>query len=235
MSDNRITFTRHGIRRGVVITLPLLIGLIPFALVTGVMSEAKGLSLLEALLMSAFVFAGVSQLLALELWADPAPVLVVTFATLVVNIRMAPMGAALAFWLNGLRGWRLWGSLGLLVDHAFALAVADNRAGGRDAGFLLGVGLSCWVVWVIVTGLGFVFGATVRLPPGHWLFFAGAASFCSLLVPLWRGARHELLPWITAGLLALGATKLGLPAPLPLLVGALAGAALGALRERRAP
>ncbi|MBE9606161.1 AzlC family ABC transporter permease [Acetobacteraceae bacterium H6797] len=235
MSDQKITFTRHGIRRGVVITFPLLIGLIPFALVTGVTAQSKGLSLLEALLMSATVFAGVAQLLALELWADPAPVLIVAFAALVVNIRLAPMGAALAFWLNGLRGWRLWGSLALMVDHSFALAVAENRAGGRDAGFLLGVGLSCWVIWVAVTGVGHVFGAAVRLPPGHWLFFAGAASFCSLLVPLWRGPRQELLPWITAGVLALVATKLGLPAPLPLLFGALCGAALGAWQERRRP
>lgn len=229
----RVTFTRAGVLKGVRITMPLLIGLLPFGVVTGVLAQAKGLSMLEALLMSTLVFAGASQLLALELWADPAPILVVTFAAFVVNIRLAPMGAALAFWLDSLRGWKLWGTLSLLVDHSFALAVADHRAGGRDAGVLLGVGLACWLVWIATTGFGHAFGAAFRLPPGHWLFFAGVASFCSILVPLWRGAKHELLPWLGAGLLAFGAHKLALPPPLPLLIGALGGAALGAFMERR--
>lgn len=229
----RVVFTRLGVQRGALVTLPLLIGLVPFGLVTGVMSQAKGLSLLEALVMSALVFAGAAQLLALELWAQPVPLVAVTFAVFVVNLRLAPMGAALAFWLDSLRGWKLWGTLALLVDHSFALSIAEHRGGGKDAGFLLGVGVACWLCWVIATGVGHVFGAAFSLPPGHWLFFAGPASFCSILVPLWGGVRRDLAPWVLAGVLALVTYKLGLPAPLPLLVGALSGAALGAALERR--
>ena len=137
----KITFTRHGVLRGARASLPLWIGMVPFGLVIGVLADAKGLTFLEAVLMSAIVYAGAAQLLVLELWTDPAPILAATIAAFVVNIRMAPMGAAMAPWLDKLRGWKLWGTLATLVDHSFALAVAEQRQGGRDAGYLLGVGV----------------------------------------------------------------------------------------------
>ena len=124
-----ITFTRAGILRGARQAIPLVIGTFPFGLVVGVISDAKGLSMLETLLMSGLVFAGSSQLLALELWTEPAPVAAATLAALVVNMRLAPMGAALAPWLDRLRGWRLWGTLATLVDHSYALSAAEMRRG----------------------------------------------------------------------------------------------------------
>ncbi|HYF07748.1 MAG TPA: AzlC family ABC transporter permease, partial [Acetobacteraceae bacterium] len=142
MSESpRIVFTRHGVARGARMALPIVLGTFPFGLVVGVLSQARGLSFLETVLMSALVFAGSSQVLVLELWAEPAPVIAATLAAFVVNIRLAPMGAALAPWLDRLRGLRLWGTLATLVDHSFALSVAEMRRGGRDAGVLLGVSL----------------------------------------------------------------------------------------------
>ena len=104
MSETRIVFTRQGVLRGIRQALPIVIGTFPFGLVCGVLSEARGLSLLETVLMGAMVFAGTSQILVLEIWSDPAPWAAATLATFVVNIRMAPMGAALAPWLDRLRG-----------------------------------------------------------------------------------------------------------------------------------
>nr|WP_255569387.1 AzlC family ABC transporter permease [Neoroseomonas alba] len=213
--------------------IPLVIGTFPFGLVVGVISGAKGLSLLETLVMSGVVFAGASQLLALELWTDPAPVLAASLAALVVNLRLAPMGAALAPWLDRLRGWKLWGTLATLVDHSYAFSIAEIRRGGRDAGYLLGVALILWMFWMVAVGLGHVLGAVVQLPPGHPLYFAAVATFCALLVPVWQGVRRDLLPWILAAAVSLGAWEIGLGAPWPLLAGALSGAALGAWMELR--
>jgi len=217
-----VVFTRHGVARGIRTALPLVIGTFPFGLVVGVISDQKGLSWLETLLMSALVFAGSSQLLALELWSEPAPILAAIIAAIVVNIRMAPMGAALAPWLDKLRGVKLWGSMAFMVDHAFALSAAEQRRGGRDAGYL----------HISVT-LGHILGSTVRLPAGHPLYFAAIATFVAILVPLWRGVRRDFWPWLLAGVLAVLAWKAGLGPPWPLLIGAFAGAALGAWLELR--
>jgi 4-azaleucine resistance transporter AzlC len=233
-ASRRVVFTRAGFWRGARASLPLWLGMIPFGLVIGVLADAKGLSLSETMLMSAFVFAGASQLLALELWADPAPIGAAMVAALVVNIRMAPMGAALAPWLDRLRGLRLWGTLATLVDHSFALAVQEQRRGGRDAGYLLGVGLALWVSWVPTTAIGHLAGSMVRVPPGHPLFFASVAAFLSIMVGLWRGPRVDLGPWAVAGLVALAAHRAELAVPLPLLLGSFAGAGLGAWLELRA-
>jgi 4-azaleucine resistance transporter AzlC len=228
-----VVFTAAGLRRGIRASMPLIIGLAPFGAVVGVVSQGKGLSLAETLLMCAAVYAGSAQLLALELWSDPAPLLAACLAAFAVNIRMAPMGAALAPWMDRLRGWRLWVTLGTLVDHSFAMGVADMRAGGRDAAFLLGIGLSLWLAWMVVAAAGHLLGGVVQLPAGHPLFYAATATFVALLVPLWRSVRRDLWPWAVAALVALAALRLGLPQPAPLLGGAMAGAALAAWRESR--
>ena len=229
----RVVFTRDGVMRGARASLPLWIGMLPFGLVIGVLADGKGLSLLETALMSALVYAGAAQLVALELWTDPVPIGALVVAALVVNIRMAPMGAALAFWLDRLRGVRLWGTLWTMVDHSFALSVQEQRRGGRDAGFLLGIGVALWVAWLGATLIGYLGASWVRLPPGHPLYFAAAAAFLSIMVGLWRGPRSDLLPWALAGAVALAAHRAGLPLPLPLLSGTFAGAAAGAFMDRR--
>ncbi|WP_235924502.1 AzlC family ABC transporter permease [Roseomonas harenae] len=231
----RITFTPAGILRGVRSGIPLLLGIAPFGVIVGVISLRHGLSLAETLLMSGVVFAGASQLLALELWTNPPDILAVAIAALVVNIRMVPIGAALSFWLDHLRGWRLWGSLFFLVDHSFALSVAANRKGERDAGYLFGLGLFTWIGWVAATAAGHLLGSVVALPPEHPLFFAATASFVAILVALWRGPRQDVPPWLLAAGSAVAVQALHLPPPLPLLVGAFAGATLAAWRETRRP
>lgn len=234
MNETRVTFTRQGVLRGITQALPIVIGTFPFGLVTGVLTEARGLSLLETILMGSLVFAGTSQILVMEIWSDPAPWAAATLATFVVNIRMAPMGAALAPWLDKLRGLPLWGTLATLVDHSFAMAIAELRRGGRDAGYLLGVGLILWCFWTLAIAAGHIFGAAVRLPPGHPVYFAAIATLTALLVPLWQGVRRDLWPWVLSGAVALIAWRTGLPQPWPLLAGALSGAALGAWLELRA-
>ncbi|TCZ57866.1 azaleucine resistance protein AzlC [Roseicella aquatilis] len=220
--------------RGLRAALAITLGLSPFGLVVGMTSDGVGLSLAETLLMSGLVFAGTAQLVALQLWSDPAPVLAATLACLVINLRLAPMGAALAPVLDRTRGLRLWGTLAVLVDNSFALAIAEMRAGRRDAGFLLGASLGMWVNWMAMCAVGHVFGAALQLPAGHPLFFASTAAVLALLVQLWRG-RSDLHPWLVAGAAALMVQGTGLGAPWPVLAGACAGAGYGAWRDRRRP
>jgi len=226
-------FTRQGFDRGARAALAITLGLSPFGLVVGMAADQRGLSLFETLLMCGLVFAGTAQLVALQLWSEPAPILAASLACLVINLRLAPMGAALAPMLDRVSGWRRWGTLAVLVDNAFALAVADMRQGRRDAAFLLGCALVMWLNWMTMCAIGHVFGTTLRLPPDHPVFFVSAAALLAILVPIWRGPA-ELLPWLVAGVTALLVHLAGLGPPWPVLAGAFAGAAAGAARDRRA-
>lgn len=232
MKPSPVVFTWTGALRGARLAMGLLPAMVPFALVVGVVADSKGLSFLETVLMSALVFAGTSQIVALELWREPAPVLGATLAALVINLRLAPMGAALSPWLDRLRGIRLWGTLATLVDNTFAVCIADQRQGGRDAALLLGMGLTMWAGWTTMTGVGHAAAGLVRLPPGHPVFFAGIATILALMVPIWRG-RGDAMPWLVAGVAASASHFAGLGPPWPVLAGAMCGAAAGAWRDGR--
>jgi 4-azaleucine resistance transporter AzlC len=230
--DSRPSFTRAALRNGMRQAMPLQLAMIPFGLVCGVVAEGKGLSLLEAVLMSAFCYAGSAQLLALSQWAVPVPVLAVTLAAFVVNLRLALMGPVVGPWLDRVRGWRLWTSLFMMADQNWAMSVREMQTGRGDAGFLFGSGLVMWITWVVTTAAGHVMGGTLRPPGGHPLFFAALAVFVAICAAMWRG-RRDLLPYAVAGLVAVASFRL-LGGTWYIILGALAGAAAGVIRDRRA-
>ena len=196
----------------------------------GIVAQGKGLTLGEAVLMSATVYAGSAHLLALSQWGTPAPILAVTLAALIVNLRMVMMGPVIGVWLDRIRGWRLWLSLFVMADQNWAMSVREIRRGRGDAGFLFGSGGLMWVVWVIGTGVGHVIGSTMAPAPGHPLFFAALGVFVAVLAGMWQG-RSDLLPWaVAAGVALLVAQAVG--GSWYIVAGAVAGAIAGVLRDR---
>jgi 4-azaleucine resistance transporter AzlC len=228
-----VTFTREGFLLGARVSLPLMIGLVPFGLVVGVTAQAHGLSALEAALMSGIVLAGSAQLVSLSSWTIPASLVAATLTCLVINLRFALMGPTLAPWLDHVHGWKRWGNLFLLVDHVWALSVQEIHRGGRDLGFFFGAGALSWIVWVISTIAGFLLGELVQPEAGHPMFFTALAAFIAMLVPMWRGAGRDLLPWVAAAITALAVSRLLPGTSWHILAGALVGGISGYLRDRR--
>ncbi len=232
MSRDRPRFSRAAVDAGVRAALPLLVGLVPFGLVCGVVSQQQGLSMLEAGTMSAIVYAGSAQLLALSHWDHPAPVLASAIAAFIVNLRLALMGPVLGPWLDRVRGWRLWGTLFFMVDQNWALSVTQMQAGRWDVGFLFGSGIVMWTGWVLMTLAGHALGSALRPPPGHPLFFAALAVFVAILVPMWRG-RRDALPWAVAAAVSAAAARVLPGTSWYIVLGALAGSAAAVWRDRR--
>ena len=232
MSTARPRFSRTAIVEGMRQSLPLQVALVPFGLVCGIAAQGQGLSMLEAVSMSAVVYAGSAQLLALSHWTSPAPVVAATVATFVVNLRLALMGPVLGPWLDRLRGWRLWVSLFVMADQNWGMSVREVQAGRWDAGYLFGSGVVTWVVWVAGTAAGFVMGEVVRPAPGHPLFFAALAVFVAIVAGMWRG-RGDLVPWVVAAGVSLLVSRVA-GGSWYIVAGAVAGAAAGVVRDRRA-
>ena len=97
----------QAIRQGLLQTAPLAASVFTYGLVFGALSRQAGLSTLQALLMSALVYAGSAQFLALGMLTTGATALPVIISTLIVNLRHLLMGASLAPYLKGERPWRL--------------------------------------------------------------------------------------------------------------------------------
>jgi 4-azaleucine resistance transporter AzlC len=229
--DDAPRFTAAGIRAGFLRTVPVAAGVAVFGVVFGLVAGQKGLSLLETGLMSALVFAGASQMIALELWASPVPVAALTLAALVVNLRYLVMTAALVPALGGVGPARAYGSLFFTADENWAVAVAEIRRGNRDAGFFLGTGLALYLFWLSATVLGRAFGSAVPEPARYGLDVVGPLVFVALIAGLWSG-RRDLLPWAVSAGTALAAA-LAVDWTWALIAGGLAGSLAGAWRDVR--
>ena len=220
-----VAFTLSGALEGAKRCVPVEVGGLAMGLVFGVLARQAGLSPAEAALMSVLVFSGATQFVVLGMWAAPLPVAGIVLASLVVNLRYPLMGTALAPWFSGLSHLKAFGSLYLLADENWALAIGRYAKGYRDAAFLLGGGLLMLVCRVGASLIGSTFGGNLEDPARWGLDFAFTAVFLALLTGMWRG-RSDLLPWSVAV-----ATHHWLGGQWYILLGGLAGSLIGAVRR----
>lgn len=226
-----VTFTAAGAARGARAILPIVPVAVAFGLIYGFVAGERGLSALEIGLSSLLVFAGASQLLALELWGEPLPVVALVTGVLVINLRHLLMGPALLPWLAHLPPAKAYASLYFMTDESWGASVAELRRGGRDAAFLPGAGLVLLAVWTLSTVLGRTAGDLSDLVERWGLEFLTTAFFAALLAGFWRG-RGDALPWLVAAAVAAAAKSL-LPGTWYIILGAVAGSLAGAWRDAR--
>jgi 4-azaleucine resistance transporter AzlC len=226
-----IRFTRDGMAAGAVRSLPIATGALAFGVFYGFLAGQHGLTLLETALMSAWVFAGASQFLSVELWGDPLPVGALLATVLVINVRHVLMGATIGPWFKHVRPAQAYVSLFFLTDESWGLSVAEIRQGRRDAAFMLGSGLTLYLFWNTGTILGRVFGEMLPDLNRYGIDFLGTAFFVALLAGFWRG-RSDLLPWTVAAAVALVMERF-VGGTWYILGGALAGSLVGAWRHVR--
>ncbi|WP_439026002.1 AzlC family ABC transporter permease [Haloarchaeobius sp. DT45] len=210
---------------------PLLLGIIPFGLIAGVSAVNAGLDPLHAVGLSVVVFAGASQLAAIELFGRDAPLAVIVVTVLVINLRMTMYSASIApYFRKFATRWKALCAY-VLTDQAYALSITEYRQTDPDERsrrwYYLGAAFTLWVVWQITTVAGVVLGANV--PAGLSLEFAIPLTFMALLFPALSDRTTELVA-LVAGLLAIPAAAL--PFDLGLVVAALLALSVGALRDR---
>jgi len=203
---------------------PVLLALVPFAVAFGATATGSGLSALEALGMSVFVFAGAAQLAAVPLMSAGASVAVVVLTVLVVNLRLTLYSASLAPHFRRLpAGWK--GLLSyLLTDQAYAATITRFDEGQTEEPdkrwYFLGVALAIWVTWQAAAMLGVFLGSWAS--EGWSLDFVLPLTFIALAVPAVRD-RTTAAAALSAGVAAVFA------AALPLNLGLIAAASVGVL------
>lgn len=227
--DGVVTFSVDGVKTGFVEGLPVALGVAGYGLVFGVFARRAGLTVAEAALMSATVVAGAAQLLAVELWADPIPVVALVIAVTVVNLRYLLLGAALRPWIGHLPSHVTYGSAFVMADENWALTMDHFASGGRKGAYLLGSGIALWSLWVAATVVGAAAGTLVGAPETYGLDFVVVAVFLTLAVGLWEG-RESLLPWAVAAAVGIGASWL-VPGQWYVVLGGLAGALIAVVNE----
>ena len=212
-------------------TLPLIIGAIPFGIIFGTLSAKAGLSAAGTMGMSAFVFAGSAQFIAMGLVGAGTAWPMIVLTTFVVNFRHLLYTATLLEDLKRLpRRWQVLLTFGL-TDETFAVAVGRWRSiddSPHKHWYHFGSMLFMYTNWNLCTFIGLAAGKVLSDVGGLGLDFAMVAAFIGMVMPYVKDK-----PNVATVLVAGGSALVfyGLPHKLGLIVAAILGIAAGVITE----
>jgi predicted branched-subunit amino acid permease len=217
-----------GFTLGMRLALPVAPAMVAFGLAVGAAAAGKGLALIESVLMNLLVYAGVSQLVAMEIWPQRFTLGAITSLAIIcaiINARFLLITASLHPWLGPLPAWQVYPALQIVVDPGWLIAMRYRGEGGSDAGVLLGSSGLLWVAWMSASTAGYLLGAQISDPRRFGIDLVMPLFFSIMLVPIWRG-RRRALAWAAAGVVALVVQQL-VGGYWFIVAGALAGSVLG--------
>lgn len=209
-------------------TLPILLGVVPFALISSVAAVSVGLTPFEAMGMSFIVFAGASQLAVLQLLGEGTVWLVMVLTAWVINLRFSMYSATLAPYLQDEPLYRKAPFAYILSDQAFGVTMSHfaNEIPANPAWYYYGTAAAIWLTWIISAIAGALLGTLV---PASWgLDFAFPLSFLALMFAALKD-RPAVIAALVGGLTAI--ITRGLPYNLGLILAALLGIGAGVLAE----
>jgi predicted branched-subunit amino acid permease len=209
-------------------TLPILLGVVPFATICGVAAVSVGLTPFEAVGMTIIVYAGASQLAVFQLMGAGSPWLIMAVTAWVINVRFTMYSAALAPFLQEEPLHRKAPFAYMLSDQAFGVTMSrfSNDMPSNPSWFFYGSAATVWLIWNLSATAGALLGTLV---PESWGFdFAFPLSFMALMFAALKN-RPGVWAALVGGITAVAAK--GLPYNLGLVLAATLGIAAGVLVE----
>lgn len=194
----------------------------------GAIASAAGLPAWAPVAMSAIVFAGGAQFMAVGLIGAGNPVAAV-LGGLLINSRHLPFGLALTGTFGDRRWHRLLGSH-LMTDEAVAFSLAQPPGAARRRAFW-SAGAAVFLCWNAGTVLGVLLGGAVGDPAALGLDAAFPAGLLALVLPSLRDRSTRAVVLLGAFVTVLATPFL--PAGLPVLL-ALVGLVVLTLPAYRA-
>jgi branched chain amino acid efflux pump len=214
-----------GVRAGV----PFAVAGGLLSLSFGVLARSTGFSAVEAIAMSAIVYAGSAQFAALSILGGGGTAGAAIGAAALMNSRFLPMGVALGPSLPG--GPLKRAAQGQpVVDASWALAVRED--GSFDRWLLFGSSAIQYVTWVSGTVVGALGGSALGDPASLGLDAIYPTFFLALLLEEARSGRARGVA--AAGALVSLALVPFVPAGIPVLVASLASLAGLSARAKEA-
>lgn len=216
-------------KRGIKAVTPLMLGIIPFGLISGITAANTGLSLGMALLMSIGIFAGASQLAVLQLVRDNAHMIVIIYTALIINVRMMLYSLSISPYLQEINNkWKAVLAYSM-TDQSYAISTVHflNNPDEDKKGFFFGASISLWVIWQINTVIGYLMGSVI--PQELGLEFGIPLTFIAVLlkgIAGWPG----IITILTSGTIAVLASKL--PMNIGLILAAIVGIGVGTISEK---
>lgn len=189
---------QEEIQHALLAVAPLMMGLIPLALILGAQASHVGQSPLTTMLMTGLNVAGGSEFAALGLWSAAPPIIMIAFTTFLINSRHIVLSMALAPYVREQKGWRIGLLYFFMVDEVWALNMQDlNRRAQRGEGFsfafYMTLGISLWLAWVLSAFIGCIIGSSFGDLSSFGFTAALPATFIALAVAMRPRARLRTL------------------------------------------
>ena len=212
--------------------LPMSLAAATYGLAFGLLASQSGFNNFQTISMSALVFGGSSQLVAMDqlaLGVGPAAAIIAGAA---LNMRILLITASLESVMRDRSWWQIGLGTFLATDASVALMqTAKSRRMTNSYWYFFGGGASLYLVWIVVTTIGAFLSSGVPDPELVGLDFAIIAIFVAILPGMWRGF-VDIFPWfIAAGTVIFFGVFLPAYASWGLIAGAVFGAIVAGLRN----
>lgn len=153
---------RGGFAGGLSASVPVIVAVLPFGILFGALAVENGLSVFEAILMSATVYGGASQMVGIDLFGQKIAPWLIVFAIFAVNFRHVLYSAAIG---RRIRHWspaRKVVAFFFLTDPQFAESESRIASGkSLDYAWYMGLALPVYANWLCTSALGAVFGRMI--------------------------------------------------------------------------
>lgn len=211
----------ESFKNGIIMGFPIAIGVGTYGIVYGILTQ-NVLTTPETIMSCLVVYAGVSQILALDMWHHPLPVFMIILSTFIINLRHVLMSASVYPYTMKENRLFAYFSMFFVVDEGWALSMGEFAKGRERLGFLLGTGVINYFFWISAAMLGRTMGALIPSPESLGIDFALTAVFITIAAGGYRGRKD--IPIIVTALAAALLTEYFIDGKWYILAGGFAGA-----------
>ncbi|RCS25457.1 branched-chain amino acid ABC transporter permease [Phyllobacterium salinisoli] len=214
----------EGFRKG----LPIMVASAPFGLLFGAVAIDNGFTVFEAVLMSATLYAGASQMVGLELFGQKIAPWLIVLSIFAVNFRHVLYSASVGRRIRHFTFWQKVVSFFLLVDPQYAETERRSEAGlPVSFAWYLGLATPVYVMWVSESFIGGMFGNLISNPHALGLDVLLPIYFLGLVMGF--RSRPKWLPVVIASGLASVIAYQTIGSPWHVSIGAIAGVLVAAI------
>ncbi|KXF76831.1 branched-chain amino acid ABC transporter permease [Paramesorhizobium deserti] len=219
----------EGFRKG----LPVMVASAPFGLLFGAVAVDNGFSVSEAVLMSATLYAGASQMVGLELFGQKIAPWLIVLSIFAVNFRHVLYSAAVGRRIRHFTFWQKVAAFFLLVDPQYAETEKRGEAGlPVTFAWYLGLATPVYVMWTAEAFIGAVFGNLISDPHAIGLDVLLPIYFLGLVMSF--RSRPRWLPVVIASGAASVLAYNTVGSPWHVSLGAIAGILVAAILAKPA-
>ncbi|WP_209444124.1 AzlC family ABC transporter permease [Paenibacillus ihuae] len=198
-----MTEPMRQVKKGILDSVPIVIGYIPACITFGLVGKALSLSDLEVFLLSALVYAGASQFIAAKLMAAGTAALIILLLTLIINLRYFFISMSFSSRLNRKSRPFHKGLVGFgLTEEVYAVSMMSDKnrkdAGNHSLPYLLGLEVPPYAVTLISTYAGIMLAGYIPADFLPALNTSLYALLIALVIPQIRRNTRNLAICISA-------------------------------------